>query len=60
MKLEMPKPKNFCLEEMDSRLVGNVISIIKVPKQPLADILQKVLLKISQYSWEDTCVGVSF
>ena len=60
MKPEMPKSKNFCLEVMDSRLVGNVISIIKVPQQPLADILQKVLLKISQYSWEDTCVGVSF
>ena len=60
MKPEIPKSKNFCLEVMDSRLAGSVISIIKVPKLPLADILQKVLLKISQYSWEDTCVGVSF
>ena len=51
------KLQNFMYEEAPD-ISKNVTEGIQ--KQSFPDILQKVFLKISQFSQESTCVGVSF
>ena len=57
----------LCDLHIQEHLVSAILKLLEmfdrlrlVQKQPFADVLQKVFLKILQYLQESTCVEVSF